>query len=301
MVYPERDPKVFWYAPGNHWVMMLYGDGQYHIFTSTNLLSWKDEHKPIPDSFECPDFFELPVDGNRRHMNWVLIQGSGKYSIGSFDGSEFKEQTARYSCDIGPNFYATQTWANTDTGDGRRIQAAWMRGSTFPEMPFNQQVSFPCELTLRSTPNGPRLFREPIREIALLYKGQDSWTNLILRADEVLLLKPSGQLFHIRAEVSIPEGARLTFNIRGVPVLLTSKTIESGTSPAFVLDRIKTVEILVDRASIETFVNQGEISATRFVLPSGNGLSVKAEGGPVTIQSLTVYLLNSAWKDGIGD
>jgi fructan beta-fructosidase len=301
MDYPERDPKVFWYAPGNHWVMMLYGNGQYHILTSTNLLNWKDEEKPIHDSFECPDFFELAVDGNRDNKKWVLIQGSGKYSIGSFDGSEFKEETARYECDIGPNFYATQTWANTETGDGRRIQAAWMRGPSFPDMPFNQQVSFPCELTLRTTPNGPRLFREPIREIALLQNGQDTWTNRILKADEVLPLEPSGRSFHIVAQINIPEGARLMFNIRGVPLILTSKTIESGIGPASVADQIKTVEILVDRASIEAFVNRGEISSTRFVLPKENGLSVKAEGGTITIQSLSVYPLNSAWKNGVGE
>ncbi len=57
LVYPERDPKVFWYAPGNHWVMMMYGNNQYHIFTSTNLLSWKDAQHPIPDSFRVPGFF----------------------------------------------------------------------------------------------------------------------------------------------------------------------------------------------------------------------------------------------------
>jgi fructan beta-fructosidase len=295
MVCPERDPKVFWYAPGNHWVMMLYGDSQYHIFTSTNLLNWKDERKPIRDSFECPDFFELPVDGDHNHMKWVLIQGSGNYSIGSFNGTEFKEETARYACDIGPNFYATQTWGNTDTGDGRRIQAAWMRGPSFPDMPFNQQVSFPCELTLRSTPNGPRIFRQPIREIALLHHGQDTWTNRTLKANGVLPLEPAGRLFHIQAEISIPEGAKLTFNIRGVPVILTSKTVESGTPPAPVAEQIKSVDILVDRASIEVFVNRGEISSTRFVLPKENGLSVKAEGGSVAIQSLTVNTLDSAW------
>ena len=301
LVYPERDPKVFWYAPRNHWVMILYGNGQYHILTSPNLLNWKDEHKLIRDSFECPDFFELPVDGNAGNKKWVLIQGSGQYSIGSFDGAEFKEETARYSVDIGPNFYATQTWANTDTGDGRRIQAAWMRGASFPDMPFNQQVSFPCELTLRSTSNGLRVFREPIREIALLHKGQDTWTNRTLKANEVLPLEPAGRLFHIKAEVSIPEGARLTFNIRGVPLVLTSETIESGTRAAAVAGRVRTVEILVDRASIEAFVNGGEISSTRFVLPSENGLSVKAEGASVVIQSLIVYPLASAWPNGVGD
>jgi sucrose-6-phosphate hydrolase SacC (GH32 family) len=122
-----------------------------------------------------------------------------------------------------------------------------------------------------------------------------------LKANEVLPLEPSGRLLHIKAEVSIPEGAKLTFSIRGVPVMLTSKTIESGTRSASVAAQVKTVEILVDRASIEAFVNQGEISATRFVLPGENGLSVKAEGGSVTVQSLTVWHLNSAWADGVSD
>ncbi|MDR3459614.1 MAG: glycoside hydrolase family 32 protein [Verrucomicrobiae bacterium] len=301
LVHPERDPKVFWYAPGNHWVMMLYGDSQYHILTSTNLLSWQDEHHPIKDSFECPDFFQLPVDGDPNQMKWVLIQGNGNYSIGSFDGTEFKEETGRHPCDVGPNFYATQTWGNTETGDGRRIQVAWMREPPFLDMPFNQQISFPCELTLHGTTNGLRVFRAPIREIALLHHGQDTWTNRTLNAGQVLPLEPAGRLFHLRAELNIPVGARLTFNIRGVPVILTSQTVESGNSPASVMDHIQTVEILVDRASIETFVNQGEISSTRFVLPNENGLSAKAEGGSVTIQSLTIYPLNSAWKDGMGD
>jgi sucrose-6-phosphate hydrolase SacC (GH32 family) len=299
MIHPERDPKVFWYAPGNHWVMIMYGEGQYHILTSSNLLTWKDEHHPIKDSFECPDFFELPVDGDRSQMKWVLIQGNGNYSIGTFDGIEFKEESKRYACDIGPNFYATQTWGNTDTGDGRRIQAAWMRSSQFPEMPFNQQVSFPCELTLHTTSNGLRIFREPIREISSLYQTPDTWTNCILNANEVLPLEPAGQLFDIIAQVHISPGSRLTINVRGIPVELTSTTVESGTPPASVAEEVRTVEILVDRTSIETFVNHGEISATRFVLPKDNGLSMKAEGGNVTIQSLVVYPLNSAWKKGV--
>ncbi|MDB6129665.1 MAG: sacC [Verrucomicrobiales bacterium] len=301
LLFPERDPKVFWYAPANHWVMMLYGSSQYHILTSTNLLNWKDEKKPIGDSFGCPDFFQLPVDGDKAQKKWVLIQGNGKYSIGTFDGYEFKEETARYSCDIGPNFYATQTWDNIETGDGRRIQAAWMRGSSFPDMPFSQQVTFPCELTLRTTANGLRLFREPIQEIANLHKGNDTWTNRTLKAGQNLLLQPSGRLFHIQAELEIPEGAKLTFTLRGIPLILTSKTVESGTRPTSFESPIKTVEILIDRTSIETFINHGELSATRFVIPKENGLSVKAEGGPVTLKSLKIHHLKSVWPEGVDD
>jgi fructan beta-fructosidase len=278
--------------------MMLYGENQYHIFTSTNLLDWKDQRKPIRDSFECPDFFELPVDGKRHQMKWVLIQGNGQYSIGTFDGVEFKEEAGRFACDVGPSFYATQTWGNTETGDGRRIQVAWMRFSHFPDMPFSQQVSFPCELTLRSTPNGLRIFRQPIREIALLHNSQDTWTNRTLNARQVLPLEPSGQLFHLQAEVSIPEDTKLVFNLRGVSVVFTSRTIENGAAPAPVAEQIKSVEILMDRTSIEVFVNQGEVSSTRFVLPGESGLSVRAEGGSATIHSLVVHPLKSAWSQG---
>ncbi len=298
LVHPERDPKVFWYAPGEHWVMMLYGDSQYHVLTSTNLLSWKDEHHPIPDSFECPDFFELPVDGDVKTKKSVLIQGNGNYSIGTFNGTEFTEETKRHPCDVGPNFYATQSWHNTDTGDGRRIQVAWMRGADFVDMPFNQMISFPCELTLHTTSDGPRVFRKPIQEIAKLHRSEDWWTNCTLAADQILRLAPAGQLFHIRAEVRIPQGTRLNFNLRGVSVVLTEKTLESGHQPTAVQGHVQTVEFLADRTSIEAFVNEGEVSSTRYVLPKANGLSVKAEGGPVTIQSLVVYGLNSAWTDG---
>lgn len=300
MIFPERDPKVFWYAPSKHWVMMLYGDKQYHVLTSTNLLNWTDEHKPIRNSFECPDFFELPLDGNRDARKWVLIQGNGKYSIGTFDGTEFKEEAGRYSCDFG-DFYATQSWGNVETGDGRRIQAAWMQPSDFPDMPFNQQISFPCLLTLRSTPKGPRIFREPIREIGLLHRAPDTWSNRTLSARQSLLLEPAGRLFHLQAEVDLPEGSKLTFNVRGVRVILTSQTLECSGRKASTENPVRSVEMLIDRTSIETFLNQGEVSLTKFVLPKESGLSVKAEGGPATLKSLTIWPLNSAWKQGVSD
>ena len=301
LVRPERDPKVFWYAPGKHWVMILYGEGQYHFLTSADLLSWKDEHHPLKDSFECPDFFELPVDGDASNKKWVLVQGNGNCSIGSFNGTEFKEETPRRPCDVGPHFYATQSWHNTETGDGRRIQAAWMRGADFPDMPFNQMISFPCELTLRTTTDGLRVFRQPIAEIAKLHRSKDEWSGRTLAANQILRLAPAGQLFHLVAEVGIPDGARLIFDLRGIPVVLTSRTLESGHPPATVQDRIRKVQILVDRTSIEAFVNDGEISSTRFALPKASGLSVKAEGGAVTLHSLTLFRLDSAWTLGDGE
>lgn len=296
LVFPERDPKVFWYEPGKHWVMFLYGGGQYHIFTSKNLLEWKDEKNPIPHCFECPDFFELPVDGKASDKKWVLIQGDGKYSVGRFNGTKFTPETERLAGDINePNFYATQSWHNTDTGDGRRIQTAWMRGSNFPNMPFSQQISFPCEMKLHTTPAGLRLFRTPIREIEKLHAGESRMADLKLAAGETKELATSGDLFRIVAEVEIPAGSRLKFLLRGVPLVLTAKTIQIGETRGEAIAGVESIEILLDRGSLEAFVNGGEISSTNFALPNVDGLSVTAEGGPASIRGISIHPLKSIW------
>ena len=146
-----------------------------------------------PNSYECPDFFQLPIDGDRTKLKWVLIRGNGKYSVGTFDGFQFTEETPQFDSDAGPNFYATQSWENTP--DGRRVQAAWMNGGVYPDMPFNQQVTFPRELTLRTTAEGPRLFRQPIREIEILQDREENWTNRTLTAGQSVPLAPAGDLF----------------------------------------------------------------------------------------------------------
>jgi fructan beta-fructosidase len=296
MHHPERDPKVFWYGPGRHWVMVMYGQGQYNILTSPDLLHWKDEHNPIPDSFECPDFFEMPIDGNRSDKRWVLVQGNGRYSIGRFDGRKFTEETGRFQCDVGSNFYATQTWANTETGDDRRIQAAWMRDSNFPDMPFNQQISFPCELTLRTTPAGLRLYRKPIREVALLHRAAHKLTGRELADGQSLKVAQTGDLFHLVAEVEISEHATLTVDLCGVKIVIAAKGLRSGGQPTGVQGVVKKVEILLDRGSVETFLNDGEISATTYVLPRGSGVGLSAEGGSVALHSVRLYEMKSAWK-----
>ena len=80
----------------------------------------------------------------------MLVRGNGKYSVGEFDGRKFTEETPQLPCDHGPNFYATQTWGEIAGQEGRRVQIAWMRDGKYPDMPFNQQMSFPCDLTLRT-------------------------------------------------------------------------------------------------------------------------------------------------------
>ena len=175
LVHPQRDPKVFWYEPAKKWIMVLYGppENSYLLFESKNLLQWKKIGQPIPDMYECPDMFPLALDGNPARTKWVIVDGAGAYQIGTFDGARFRAETKKRPGDYGRNFYATMSWVGMPEQDGRRVQVAWMRGGSYPGMPFNQQISFPSELTLRTGADGIRLCRNPVREIASLY--QDSF------------------------------------------------------------------------------------------------------------------------------
>ena len=302
LVRGERDPKVFWHEPSQSWVMVLFGDKQYHIFTSRNLLNWEDRHSVIPDSHECPDMFELPLDGDNTKMKWVVVRGNGKYSVGGFDGVKFTEETPQIPGDSGPNFYAAQTWENMKTGDGRRIQIAWMQNYAggYPNMPFNQQLTFPREFTLHATPEGPRLFREPIKEIALLHGTESDWTNRDLAAHSSLVLRSQGESFHILADLKIPEGTTLSFRLCGARLNLTHaamQCISDGKVP--VSGELTHVEILVDRTSIEVFANHGEASLSRLILPQNEGIWIECSGGSVTLASLKVFDVHSAWKQPV--
>jgi sucrose-6-phosphate hydrolase SacC (GH32 family) len=298
LVHPERDPKVFWHAPTARWVMFLYGEQNkercYHIFTSSNLLSWRDEQHPIKNSYECPDFFQLPLDGERSRMKWVLVRGDGKYSVGDFTGIGFKEETEQFESDSGPNFYATQTWENAP--GGRRVQVAWMRDGVYPEMPFNQQITFPRELTLRTTPAGPRLFRQPIRELESLHASAETWTNRTLNPGQSLPLAPAGDLFRLQAEVILDDSATLTLNVRGTKVTFTRQSMNCGTRPVSLAAALTTIDVLIDRTSVETFANDGATSMSKCFLPTESALSLRATGGTTTFKQLKLIRLKSAWS-----
>ena len=93
----------------------------------------------------------------------------------------------------------------------------------------------------------------------------------------------------------ISPGAKLIFDIRGQRITLTATSLSVDRRSATVQEEVKTAELLVDTASIETFINDGELSLTKFAIFAENGLSVKVEGGSVVIRSMNVYPLHSAW------
>jgi sucrose-6-phosphate hydrolase SacC (GH32 family) len=299
----NRDPKVLWHEPSQKWVMALYLDKHdYALFGSKNLKEWiKLCDVAMPGDGECPDFFELPVDGDRQRMKWLYWGASGHYRLGTFDGTTFTPETEPLPSRWGQNDYAAQTYSDIPPADGRRIQISWMSGGKYPGMPFNQQMSFPRELTLRTTPDGVRLFMNPVREIESLRGHKQTWSGLAIKPDENPLAALTGELWEIQATLEPRSAAEVGLTIRGETVRydVKSKTVSAlgRSAPLEPVDgRIK-LHVLVDRTTVEIFANDGRIAMCSCFLPDplDRSLGLFANGGAAVAAQLDIWELRSAW------
>jgi len=300
----NRDPKVIWHKPSRRWIMTFYLDGNdFALFASEDLKRWtRLPDVRVPGSSECPDFFELPVDGKADNTRWVFWTANGKYRLGTFDGREFRPEGQLLQADHGANFYAAQTFSDIPAADGRRIQIAWMAGGRYPDMPFTQQLSFPCVLTLRTTPDGIRMCRQPVQEIQTLRDKERSWDNLALKPGDNPLADLSDDLVEILAEIEPLDATLWGFDIRGHKVQYDVKQrtlLALGRSAALSPEnaRIK-LHLLVDRTSVEVFGNDGRLSMSSCFLPQPTNTSwgLFSTGGTAKVMSLKVYRLKSAWR-----
>lgn len=162
-----RDPKVFWYAPGKHWVMILAVGQHMEIYSSVNLKEWKKESEfgamqgAHGGVWECPDLVEIPVEGTRE-KKWVLIcnlnpggpfgGSAAQYFVGSFDGKKFVNESPTQTkwMDWGKDNYATVTWNNAP--DGRCIALGWMSNwqyaNSVPTRQYRSANTLARDLTL---------------------------------------------------------------------------------------------------------------------------------------------------------
>jgi len=296
----NRDPKVIWHKPTECWVMVLYlDDRMMGFFSSTDLKSWT-KHSELKCFHECPELFELPVDGDKDNTRWILYGGSGDYLIGDFDGKEFKPHGKAIHFQYGNCFYASQTFNNVPKSDGRRIQMAWGQIAT-PGMPFNQCILFPVVLTLRTTVVGIRMFAEPIREIENIHGPKHTWKKTSVQVGEKQLSKFSGGLFHIKARFLPGDAKEFGFVIRGTPITYNVEeaelTCRDRKAPLKPIDGKIDLELLVDRNSIEIFANSGRVyMPIGGILPEDDkSIKLFSEGGTTQLETLEVWELNSIW------
>ncbi|MFH5884813.1 GH32 C-terminal domain-containing protein [Halalkalibaculum sp. DA3122] len=306
-----RDPKVFWYEPGNHWVMIVYSEShtrelasgedvrlyQHSIYTSPDLKEWT-YRSGVTDFFECPELFELPVQGEPGTSKWVMYDADGKYVIGTFDGKKFNVEQGLRQFDYGGDFYASQTFANVPEEDGRRIQIGWFQTET-PYMPFNQSMTFPTELNLRKTDDGYLLYPRPIREIEKLHARSYRLENRVI-SDTTISSPIRGDQLHVIAEFDKGESTQFGLNVNGYE--LTYNLLRSTLNDTFYpIEETLKLELIVDRMGIEVFVNDGElyyveeynsVDAEHLVEIFSRGRS----SSTLQIKSFEVHELSSIWN-----
>ncbi len=317
----ERDPKIFWHESTKKWVMILWvkqavtakdkkrknnkrfknkpiGTGKVRFFTSDNLTDWKMASDFDRDwVFECMDFVHLPVDGDPNNKKWLLFDASFDYEMGEFDGTTFSSDKKVGLGDFGKNYYAAQTFNNSP--DGRTVVIGWMRGSDFNKvgMPFNEQMSFPTTMELRTTPDGVKLFRWPIKEIESLYTKRHEFSNRPVDELADTLSGVDVDLIDASIEFDPKKTGNVEWNLRGLKVSYDAdkqQFIYDGSRLAAppVNGKVK-LRVLVDRGSIELFANDGAAVATHFALPDPKNRSISLSGNGSV--SLVINELKSSW------
>ncbi|MEN9918707.1 MAG: hypothetical protein RL662_1143 [Bacteroidota bacterium] len=282
--------------------------------------------------WECPDLFELKVE-NSNESKWVLIcninpggvhGGSAtQYFIGNFDGKTFTNQSTPSDVkwlDWGKDFYAAVTWGNAP--QNRHIGIAWMSnweyGKEVPSKYFRSAMTVPRQFTLVKTQSDYTLFNYPSSEVADLRKRSKKIDNLIVDREcnvdnicqnttgafEIVfdVANISSEVFGFKLYNNKGQFSDIYFNIPEKKIWVDRRNSgkvdfsENFSSLVYGPLEIKNnyqIRILVDKASIELFEGNGQVSMTNIVFPDEayNRLSFYSKGGTCEIKNLTIYEL----------
>ncbi|GGJ59830.1 fructan beta-fructosidase [Anoxybacillus voinovskiensis] len=232
-----RDPKVFWHKETNQWVMVLAAGQTVRLYTSPNLKDWdfasefgenQGSHQGV---WECPDLFELAVDGNPNHKKWVLFVSIGdnpayeegsrtQYFIGSFDGKTFTNEYAPEETlwvDKGRDNYAGVSWSDIPQEDGRRIYVGWMSNwkyaNVIPTKEWRGAMTIPRVLSLKTTKDGIRLVQTPVKELQVIRDKAIFLNSEIITPNENILSNELGNQLEIIAEFELDTATVFGFKV----------------------------------------------------------------------------------------
>ena len=310
-----RDPKVFWYEGTKRWIMVLAVGQEMQFFSSPNLKDWTFEssfgkgHGAHGNVWECPDLFELPVEGTNE-KKWVLLCSLGdgpfgdsatQYFVGSFNGKEFVNESPSKTkwMDWGKDHYATVTWS--DAPDNRRIAIAWMSNWQYandvPTSQYRSPNSVPRDLGLftvdgetylQSAPSPELLaLRDASKKRSFKVNGTRTIKEMIPGNDgayEIELTIENQHADVIGFRLYNDKGGEVSFN-ENFP-MLTWTAIESGK------DELK-LRLFVDKSSVEAFGDGGRFVMTNQVFPSEpyTHIDFYSKGGAYKVDSFVIYKL----------
>jgi fructan beta-fructosidase len=317
-----RDPKVFWHEPTGRWVMLaaLAEERKVRFYGSPDLKTWTALSDFGPAGYtagqwECPDLFELDVEGEPGRRRWMLdvdvnpgapLGGSAdQYFVGSIDGTTFRNDNPRERvlwADHGKDFYASLSWSDLPASDSRRIWIAWMGNWQYanqdPTTPWRGMFTLPRALRLIPTAEGLRLGQEPVAELKAL-RGQH-WSIPAREVAGSVTLAPVGDALEIVAELAAGSAASFGLKLRkgGSDETIVGYDVAAGElfvdrrrsgnvgfhrdfpgrhAAALVLDggRLR-LHAFVDRSSVEVFAGGGRTVITDRIFPDPASQGVEA-------------------------
>jgi fructan beta-fructosidase len=303
--------------------------GSHNLKEWTKLSEFGDGIGAHTGVWECPDLFPLTYQGTTKWVLTVSINPGGpnggsatQYFIGSFDGTNFKADALPYPLwiDYGRDNYAGVTWGNIPKQDGRRLFLGWMSnwdyGTSVPTINFRSANTVPRELTLKS--NGEHLILNsfPVKEINSLRSNARKIPTMVVDKESSIAellpknkgtyeiemtLKPvNSTSFGFELKNSKNEELKFTFDLKAKKLSIdrdkSGKTdfksnFKDGTSAPLVVKDSYNVRLLIDKASAEIFINNGEIAMTSLFFPNEimNTLNFFAREGKLNAENITIY------------
>lgn len=229
-----RDPKVFWHAPTERWVMVVAAGQSIRFYTSPDLKAWSfvsafhDPHPPTRSVWECPDLFPLSVDGTPDETRWVLFLSYGtdagwtmQYFVGEFDGTTFQVEEigeAPHGIEYGSDCYAAQSCADVPPSDGRRLLFGWMGNWAYsrlaPTGEWQGAMTIPRELRLRRLGDRIHLIQQPTSELQTLRGRAWGWLDERVSPGTNLLAEVRGARLEIIATLGIAHAQEFGIRVR---------------------------------------------------------------------------------------
>ena len=291
--HDTRDPKIFWYAPGNHWVLVLNERDGNTIYNSDDLKHWT-AMSHITGFWECPELFRLNADDGSSH--WVMWGASGTYMTGSFDGKTFTPDGPK-RMNLNGSAYAAQCINQAP----ETIKMSWGR-IDFDDMPVNGCMLLPQKQTLKKTSQGLLLYSYPIGAVDQLFDKAFEAENLSAEeANRALEQFYGNEELRIKATVRMTYATDLSLSYKGRRLfdydmngnrLQGDFYINPITPGTMVVD----IDLFVDHAIVEGFVDGGAFSySMRRDVRSDSKESYCFRGNQLKIEKLQVYKAKSIW------
>jgi len=331
-----RDPKVFWHAETEQWVMALVAGDHVKLYHSKDLKNWQlaSEFGRTPGAhggvWECPDLFPLKVTGEDEEK-WVMLVsinpgapngGSGtQYFVGDFDGTTFTPTQAHDWIDYGRDNYAGVTYNNTPNGE--RVFIGWMSNWQYardtPTEVWRSSMTLPRGLSLHKESEGYILKNYPVASIKSLRSessnspevsndGQLSFEDNELQQSDITFEANLSQALTVRYQNKVGEDVSIVFDPLQKEITFDRKNSgETKFSEEFApsiqkqsyipKNELVEIRILMDASSIEVYVDKGRNVFTNQLFPSEPYNELKIQGeASSTIENFTSHNLTSIWN-----